>query len=62
MAGETYYVVLGMKTYGGSFIKHLAEALEYADANNTRKIRDTWQEEWNHYYQMGLSFAKERGL
>lgn len=31
---------------GGSFQKHLGEALTYADLYNMRKIRNNWLNEW----------------
>lgn len=62
MEQQSFYVILGMKNFGGDFIKSLAEALKHADMNNIKKIHDTWQEEWNKYYQMGLEITKQKDL
>ena len=41
-----------MVTYGGSFMRALAGAIEYADQFNLAKIRQTWKEEWDGYLRM----------
>ena len=46
-------IIKGMKTYGGSFIKSLASALEVADSENTAKILATWPDEAARYQRMG---------
>lgn len=50
---EKYYVVEGMRKYGGSFIQGLSQALIRADSINTTKIKINWLDEWNKYLEMG---------
>ena len=38
-----------METYGGSFIRALAQAARKADAVNLEKIKVTWPDEWERY-------------
>ena len=57
--GELYrqarLVRKGIRMYGGSFMKALGNAMDYADNNNLAKIRVTWNDEWQQYLEMGLS-------
>lgn len=55
---EKYYVIEGMRKYGGSFIQGLSQALIRADWNNTFKIKHTWLDEWNKYSEMGMKEIK----
>ncbi len=50
---EKYYVCLGMKTYGGSFVKGLGQALNSADNTNREVIKTTWPGFWQEYLKMG---------
>ena len=50
---ERYYVILGMKRYGGCFCKALGEALAQSDEINSLKIEETWPEYWKQYLKMG---------
>lgn len=50
---EKYYVSLGMKERGGSFVKSLGEALIHADPINTTKIKESWPDYWNQYLVIG---------
>ena len=50
---EKYFVSLGMRKFGGSFVKCLGEALARADSNNTKKIKKTWQDYWKKYAELG---------
>jgi hypothetical protein len=43
-----YEIAQTMKTYGGGFMRALAEALIKADTNNQRKIMKTWEREIYH--------------
>lgn len=52
-------IIKGMKTYGGSFIKHLASALEVADSENTEKILTTWPAEMAKYHRMGIALEAD---
>ena len=50
---EVIFVAKGMKTYGGSFMKAIGEALTHADCQNQRKIKMLWPEEWAKYLEWG---------
>lgn len=50
---EKFYVVHGMRAYGGSFVKALAEAVERADVTNYVKLKYTFPEYWKKYYKLG---------
>ena len=39
-----------METYGGSFVKALAECIRKADPFNIIKLRDTFPEYFNQYH------------
>lgn len=45
-------IARAMHTYGGGFFSRIGEALFHADASNTRKIKETWPEEWEKYKMM----------
>lgn len=47
-------VIDSMATYGGSFVKCLAEAARRADPENLRRIKETWPEYWSQYSKMSL--------
>ena len=55
---EKYYVSLGMRKYGGSFIQYLGEALAHADIFNTKKIKETWPEYWQDYLEIGKRISQ----
>ena len=57
---EKYYVCLGMKTYGGSFVKGLGQALTSADNNNREVIKTTWPELWQEYLKTGKKLHEEQ--
>lgn len=42
---ELNTIARNMKAYGGSFIKCIGKALQYADAENTIKLVQTFSEE-----------------
>ena len=50
---EKYFVSLGMKARGGSFVQALGETLSHADYINTAKIKLTFNEYWNEYLEIG---------
>lgn len=58
---EKRYVIVGMRKYGGGFMYNLASALEFADPNNTRKIKETWPDAWRRYSEQGKRVIKEGG-
>lgn len=49
---EKYFVSLGMRMYGGSFVKSLGQALNSADHINLKKIKDNWSQYWEQYLKM----------
>jgi hypothetical protein len=53
MMKQTYYVSVGMMTFGGSFAKALGGALNNADEENRMKIKQTWPDLWAEYLVMG---------
>lgn len=57
---EKYFVCLGMKEMGGSFVKALGEALSHADPINTSKIIKTWPELWTEYFEHGQKIDKKQ--
>ena len=54
-----FEIATAMRKYGGSFVQHLGDALLYADADNTAKIKTTWPEYWDQYADMAR-IDKER--
>ncbi len=50
---EKRNVAGNMKKYGGSFVSYLGETIERADAENTRKIKNTWPDLWEKYKNFG---------
>ncbi len=57
---EKYFVSLGMRERGGSFVKALGEALLHAHPSNIQKIKDTWPEYWEEYLEWGQKIEKDR--
>ena len=55
---EKYFVSLGMRTYGGSFVKCLGEALSHSDWINDEKIKIAFPEYWEQYLKMGKEVEK----
>jgi hypothetical protein len=49
---EQYAVGFAMVRYGGGFHEGLGRALQNADETNTRKIRETWPEDYARYMEM----------
>ena len=41
-----------MRKRGGGFVSKLGEAFALADADNSKKIKDTWSEYWERYEAM----------
>jgi hypothetical protein len=59
MEEEKYFVSLGMRTYGGGFVKSLGTALARADVSNTRKIKQAFPEYWETYHELGKQRHKK---
>ena len=53
-----WWTIKAMRTYGGGFVKKLAEAADQANENNLLKIKQAWPEYWLEYEQMGMSLRK----
>lgn len=51
---EKYYVAIGMKSYGGGFVKKLGEALQVADEDNTQRIKEAFEHYWAEYLKRGI--------
>lgn len=49
MAVDDHEVIEAMRTFGGSFIKALAEAWLRGDPINRLKIQHNWINEWSEY-------------
>lgn len=54
---EEREIIDAMRTYGGSFVKCLAECFEHADVVNTEKLKKSFPEYWEEYRKM----SKMRG-
>ncbi len=53
MNDTDFWTLEAMSTYGGSFVKKLADCARMADAENLLKIKATWPEYWAQYQIMG---------
>ena len=49
-----YKVISSMRTYGGSFVKALANCAAHADTSNFAKIKATWPDYWEEYTRMAF--------
>ena len=58
MNEEDLKIVDAMETYGGSFVKALANAARHADHFNLGKIRQTFREYWDTYKEMAIGIEK----
>ena len=52
VAERDHMIIDAMEKYGGSFVKVLAQLCRRADANNLRKIKETWPNYWKDYEEM----------
>jgi hypothetical protein len=55
MTDDQMKIVSAMETYGGNFVKKLAEAFKAADPTNFQKLKDAFPEYWERY----KGFVKE---
>jgi hypothetical protein len=53
-----WWTIKAMRTYGGGFVKKLAEAADQADSNNLARIKKAWPEYWGEYEGMGRSLER----
>lgn len=51
---EHFAIGQAMIVYGGSFMSNLGKALQHADSENQRKIKETWPEDWRRYREMAI--------
>lgn len=49
-----------MRKFGGSFVKNLAECFISADPHNYYKLKTTFQEYWDKYQKMALSYDRDK--
>ena len=59
LTNEMLTVYRAAKTYGGSFMQALADAMLRADRNNLLKIKSTWPHEWHQYLSLGHQLEAE---
>jgi len=52
-------VIAAMQTYGGNFIKRLADTYVAADPDNRERIKEAFSEYWDRYLAMRLSMETE---
>ena len=57
---EHYAIGQAMVVYGGSFMSNLGKALQNADGENQRNIKETWPEDRQRYREMAVRMY-ERG-
>ena len=51
-ARERVQVRLAMVKFGGSFVKALGRALDFADARNAKKVKAAFPEYWDKYKKL----------
>lgn len=49
MTDDQMKIVSAMETYGGNFVKKLAQAFKAADPTNFQKLKDAFPEYWEKY-------------
>ena len=52
MISDDVQVLEAMRTYGGEFIRRLAELAAIADAENLAKLKHTYSNYWDEYRTM----------
>lgn len=56
---EHFAIGQAMAVYGGSFMSNLGKALQCADGNNQKKIKETWPEDWQKYRNVAVKMFGE---
>lgn len=46
---DDYYVLVAMEEFGGSFVKSLARAANYADSENYKTLKTAFKKYWDEY-------------
>lgn len=61
---KDWWTIKAMETYGGSFVKALAQACWHADPANLRKIKNTFGLYWGQYTHTGwlMQIDHEKGI
>jgi hypothetical protein len=59
MNDEDFKIVSAMETYGGNFVKKLAQAFKAADSTNFQKLKNAFPEYWAEYGFVANGIAKE---
>ena len=59
MKHEDWRVLQAMHTYGGGFVRKLADAAFSADEENLRRLKATWPEYWREYEQLADRLDKQ---
>lgn len=49
---ESIIIAAAMIEHGGGFVIALGKALQYADSENVRRIKDAFPEYWNRYAEL----------
>ena len=62
MNEQEYETVEMMETYGGGFVKCLAECFRHADTTNFHKLKTTFSEYWNEYEQLAKTKKKQNEI
>lgn len=52
LTDKDHEVIEAMERYGGSFVQALAVCFRRADANNLKKLKETFAEYWDQYKHM----------
>ena len=56
---QKYWIAQAMRTYGGSFVKHIGEALIHADKHNTKRLQEAFPDYMEQYLDIGLEMEKK---
>jgi hypothetical protein len=60
MNSQEMSVVEAMETYGGGFVKCLAECFRHADSTNFHKLKTTFSEYWAEYEHVAQKWGKKK--
>lgn len=56
---SSFKIASVMIRYGGSFVKHLGEALLCADSENRERIKNGFRNYWEQYSEMALKLDEK---
>jgi hypothetical protein len=60
MDSRDYWTIEAMSTFGGSFVKALAEAARRADSSNLARIKIAFPEYWSKYEEEGMKLEAHK--